>query len=43
MATAAVTGSSGKLGRAVVTHLLEHGWDVVALDRAPSPRSDVVS
>src|ERR1700712_2107621 len=37
MATVAVTGSSGKLGRAVVTHLLEHGWDVVALDRTPSP------
>ena len=43
MATAAVTGSSGKLGRAVVTHLLDSGWDVVALDRVPSPRSDVVS
>jgi nucleoside-diphosphate-sugar epimerase len=43
MARVAVTGSSGKLGRAVVTDLLEHGWDVVALDRTPSPRSDVVS
>ena len=43
MARAAVTGSSGKLGRAVVTHLLEHGWDVLALDRAPSPRADVES
>ncbi len=39
----AVTGSSGKLGRAVVDDLLEHGWEVVALDRVPSPRSDVVS
>ncbi|SEL70526.1 Nucleoside-diphosphate-sugar epimerase [Blastococcus sp. DSM 46786] len=43
MARVAVTGSSGKLGRAVVPHLLEHGWDVVALDRVPSPRSDVAS
>jgi len=43
MARAAVTGSSGKLGRAVVSHLLEHGWDVLALDRVPSPRSDVES
>ncbi|HZC72057.1 MAG TPA: NAD(P)-dependent oxidoreductase [Jatrophihabitans sp.] len=39
----AVTGSSGKLGRVVVDHLVEHGWDVVALDRVPSPRADVVS
>jgi nucleoside-diphosphate-sugar epimerase len=43
MARVAVTGSSGKLGRAVVDHLLEHGWDVVALDRTPSPRPDVAS
>jgi nucleoside-diphosphate-sugar epimerase len=43
MARVAVTGSSGKLGRVVVDHLLEHGWDVVALDRVPSPRRDVVS
>jgi len=43
MARVAVTGSSGKLGRTVVAHLIEHGWDVVALDRVPSPRSDVVS
>jgi nucleoside-diphosphate-sugar epimerase len=43
MARAAVTGSSGKLGRAVVAHLLGHGWDVVALDRVPSPRTDVAS
>lgn len=39
----AVTGSSGKLGKAVVDDLLAHGWDVVALDRIPSPRGDVVS
>lgn len=39
----AVTGSSGKLGRAVVDHLHEHGWDVVALDQAPPARQDIVS
>jgi nucleoside-diphosphate-sugar epimerase len=38
----AVTGSSGKLGRAVVAHLLDEGWEVLGLDRqrpdaAPSP------
>jgi nucleoside-diphosphate-sugar epimerase len=33
----AVTGGSGKLGRAVVTRLLENGWDVVNLDRNPPP------
>jgi nucleoside-diphosphate-sugar epimerase len=43
MARVAVTGSSGKLGRAVVDHLHQHGWDVVALDRVASPRVDVVS
>lgn len=43
MARVAVTGGSGKLGRAVVTHLAEHGWDVVALDRAPAPNRHVVS
>jgi len=32
-----VTGGSGKLGRAVVAHLAEHGWDVVNLDRVPPP------
>ncbi|MEU6246206.1 NAD(P)-dependent oxidoreductase [Glycomyces sp. NPDC047010] len=37
MARAAVTGGSGKLGRAVVRDLVEHGWDVVNLDRRPSP------
>lgn len=29
-----VTGGSGKLGRAVVAHLAEHGWQVVNIDRA---------
>ena len=43
MGRVAVTGSSGKLGRAVVDHLVEHGWDVVALDRVASPGADVVS
>jgi nucleoside-diphosphate-sugar epimerase len=30
----AVTGGSGKLGRAVIAELLAHGWDVVNLDLA---------
>jgi nucleoside-diphosphate-sugar epimerase len=29
----AVTGSSGKLGRAVVAHLVDPGWQVLSLDR----------
>jgi nucleoside-diphosphate-sugar epimerase len=33
-----VTGGSGKLGQACVADLVEHGWDVVNVDRAPSPR-----
>lgn len=33
----AVTGGSGKLGRAVVRDLAAHDWDVVLLDRVPSP------
>ena len=36
MARVAVTGGSGKLGRAVVAHLLDHGWEVVTLDRVPA-------
>jgi nucleoside-diphosphate-sugar epimerase len=39
----AVTGSSGKLGRAVVDHLHEQGWEVVALDQAPAARAEVSS
>ncbi len=31
-----VTGGSGKLGRAVVRDLLEHGYDVINLDVVPS-------
>ncbi|WP_129338322.1 NAD-dependent epimerase/dehydratase family protein [Cellulomonas endophytica] len=37
MARVVVTGGSGKLGRAVVTHLAEHGWDVTNVDLAPPP------
>jgi nucleoside-diphosphate-sugar epimerase len=32
-----VTGGSGKLGRACVADLVDHGWDVVNVDRTPSP------
>jgi nucleoside-diphosphate-sugar epimerase len=35
-----VTGSSGKLGRAVVAELREHDWDVVSLDRTPPATPD---
>ena len=35
--TVAVTGGSGKLGRAVVAALVEQGWTVVNFDRVPSP------
>ncbi len=37
MASVAVTGGSGKLGRAVVADLVAHGHDVVVLDRARPP------
>jgi nucleoside-diphosphate-sugar epimerase len=33
-----VTGGSGKLGQACVADLVDHGWDVVNVDRTPSPR-----
>ncbi|MBS2965702.1 NAD(P)-dependent oxidoreductase [Actinocrinis puniceicyclus] len=33
----AVTGGSGKLGRAVVAELLDHGWQVHNLDQAAPP------
>src|SRR4051794_19097817 len=32
-----VTGAAGKLGRAVVEHLAEHGWDVLPVDQVPVP------
>jgi nucleoside-diphosphate-sugar epimerase len=35
----AVTGGSGKAGRAIVRGLLEHGYDVVNVDRVPSVES----
>jgi nucleoside-diphosphate-sugar epimerase len=35
----AVTGGSGKAGRAVVRDLLEHGYEVLNLDRVPSADS----
>ncbi len=38
MARVAVTGGSGKLGRAVVAELLDHGWEVHNLDLAPPAR-----
>ena len=34
MGRVVVTGGSGKLGRAVVDELVDHGWDVVVFDRA---------
>lgn len=39
--TVAVTGGSGKLGRAVITALLEDGWQVVNFDQVPYPDSPV--
>lgn len=40
MTRIAVTGGSGKLGRAVVTELLDHQFEVVNLDRVPSASAD---
>src|SRR5688500_3075206 len=35
MTRVVVTGGSGKLGRAVVDELLDHGYEVVNIDHAP--------
>jgi len=40
MTKIAVTGGSGKAGRAIVRDLLEHGHEVLNIDRVPSPGSD---
>src|SRR3954468_22306284 len=40
MTKIAVTGGSGKAGRAVVRDLLEHGHEVLNVDRVPSAESD---
>jgi nucleoside-diphosphate-sugar epimerase len=37
MTTVAVTGATGKTGRVVVAHLVEHGLDVVAIDVVAGP------
>ncbi|MFZ0530258.1 MAG: NAD(P)-dependent oxidoreductase [Propionicimonas sp.] len=37
MTRVVVTGSSGKLGRAVVVGLAEHGYEVITTDRVPPP------
>jgi nucleoside-diphosphate-sugar epimerase len=39
MTKIAVTGGSGKAGRGVVRDLLEHGHEVLNIDRVPSPDS----
>ncbi len=39
MTRVVVTGGSGKLGRAVVRHLDEHGYDVVLVTGCPPPTS----
>jgi nucleoside-diphosphate-sugar epimerase len=38
MSRVVVTGGSGKLGRACVIDLIDHGWDVVVVDRVPPSR-----
>lgn len=41
MVRIAVTGASGKAGRAVVHDLLAHGYEVLAIDQVASPDRDV--
>ncbi|GAB2621960.1 NAD-dependent epimerase/dehydratase family protein [Pseudactinotalea suaedae] len=44
MARVVVTGGAGKLGRACVRDLVDHGWDVVVFDRArPADPTDGVA
>ena len=38
-----VTGGSGKLGKFVVRHLTEAGWNVTSVDRVPHPDPEVSS
>lgn len=40
MAKVIVTGGHGKLGRACVQDLVDHGYDVLVYDSTPSPRAD---
>jgi nucleoside-diphosphate-sugar epimerase len=43
MARVVVTGGNGKLGRACVSELVAHGWDVVVFDRAAAEPVEGVS
>lgn len=38
----AITGTSGRIGRALYRHMREH-HDVVGLDRSPSPTADIIA
>ncbi len=38
MSRVVVTGGSGRLGRNVISHLLEHDYEVLSLDIVPPPR-----
>lgn len=35
-----LTGSAGRAGRAALRHLLEHGYEVIAVDTRPTPRPE---
>ncbi|WP_245593260.1 NAD-dependent epimerase/dehydratase family protein [Deinococcus frigens] len=35
-----LTGAAGRAGRAALPHLLEHGYEVIAVDTQPIPRPD---